>query len=97
MIVNIIERALIAVCGASVIAIIAIYATGCTDTQVTRAENATHIAATAACIVANAFLPDDEAIAKACAIEPALFYLIHPTAAETRTTVGLALARRSNR
>ena len=60
-----------------------------------RAEEQLHTAAQIACIVQNAFLPSDEAIAKACNILPAFWYLIHPVAVEHKLALQLAEARRT--
>lgn len=72
----------------------AILLAACTASDLRRAEDAAHLTATVACIVSHAFIPDDADIATACAIEPALHFLIAPTASEARVTVSLALARR---
>ena len=60
----------------------------CTREDFARVESVAEVASAAACIVAHAFLPAESDVIKACALRPALWYLVRP-GVEAGRTAGL--------
>jgi len=76
------------------LALVATLACACTTAEWRRDLAIADEASRATCIVANAFLPDEQGIARACSLGPEFIDLIRKLVAEERTAQRIAALRR---